>query len=173
MDNPQATLDFCRVLESAGADAIAVHARTRNQRSETAADWATVRHIKESLRVPLILNGDVFSYADFQRAIDETGVDSVMSARGALANPSIFGETWEDPRTVVDRYCEICKLRQNNYQNTKYTVLRILGGVTRKDKTYKDLMTAITGCKTMEEMEAVLKADRMAENRAPEKKRRL
>ena len=171
LESVEATVEFCRRVEKTGVDAIAVHGRTKDQRDHNVADWTAVRAIKNALTIPVLLNGDVFSYGDFDKAITDTGVDGVMSARGALANCSIFGRDYEDTRIVARKYCEIARRRENNYQNTKYTVLRMLGGVTRKDKQYKELMTALTQCKTMDLLESTLNADNVGE--ASEKKRRL
>lgn len=150
------TLEFCKMVEACGITALAVHGRTRDERDQHPADWSQIKAIKAALKIPVILNGDVFSFADFERARQETGVDGVMVARGALANCSIFQPQPRDVLTVVKEYCTIARRRQNNYQNTKWTVLRMLGGVTRKDKTHKPLMAVLVDCRTEEALMQVL-----------------
>lgn len=85
-------VEMARALESAGASAIAVHGRTREQFYSGKADWKEISRIKKAVNIPVLGNGDVFSAEDAMRMLDETGVDFVMIARGALGNPWIFRE---------------------------------------------------------------------------------
>lgn len=83
---------FALAMEEAGAAAIAVHGRTREQYYSGKADWAVIKKIKEALDIPVIGNGDVFTAEDGCRMLEETGCDLVMVARGAMGNPWIFRE---------------------------------------------------------------------------------
>lgn len=83
---------FARAMEAAGAAAIAVHGRTREQHYRGRADWSVLASVKAAVEVPVIGSGDVFSAADAKAMLDETGVDAVMIARGARGNPWIFRE---------------------------------------------------------------------------------
>ncbi|MGN0671475.1 MAG: tRNA dihydrouridine synthase, partial [Anaerovoracaceae bacterium] len=85
-------VEMARILEQAGASAVAVHGRTREQYYEGSADWEIIRRVKNSVSIPVIGNGDVFSAADAIAMLNETGCDFVMIARGALGNPWIFRE---------------------------------------------------------------------------------
>ena len=85
-------VEVAKTVEAAGAGAVAVHGRTRKQMYQGEADWEIIGRIKEALNIPVIGNGDVFTADDGIRMIDETGVDAVMVARGALGNPWIFRE---------------------------------------------------------------------------------
>lgn len=82
--------ELARRLADAGAAAIAVHGRTREQMYHGRADWDIIRQVKEAVSVPVIGNGDVFSAWDAVRMTDECGVDAVMIARGAQGDPWIF-----------------------------------------------------------------------------------
>lgn len=84
--------EFARAMEAAGAAALAVHGRTREQYYRGRADWSVLAEVKAAVGVPVIGSGDVFSAADAEAMLDETGVDVVMVARGAQGNPWIFRE---------------------------------------------------------------------------------
>ena len=85
-------VDFARAMESAGAAALCVHGRTRQQFYRGQADWDVIAAVKAAVSVPVIGSGDVFSAADARALFDRTGVDAVMVARGAQGNPWIFRE---------------------------------------------------------------------------------
>lgn len=85
-------LDVARMIEDAGAAALTVHCRTRDMGHNGKADWSWIPKIKQVVNIPVILNGDVTSAAEAQRAFAETGCDAVMIGRAAIANPFIFRE---------------------------------------------------------------------------------
>ena len=84
--------EFAQVIEDAGASAIAVHGRTREQFYMGKANRAEIKRVKEAVKIPVIGNGDVFTAEDGMRMFEETGCDAVMVARGAQGNPWIFRE---------------------------------------------------------------------------------
>ena len=91
--------EIAKIIEQAGAAAIAVHGRTREQYYSGMADWDIIRQVKEAVSIPVIGNGDVFSGESALRMRRETGCDGVMIARGAQGNPWIFSELLEYERT--------------------------------------------------------------------------
>ncbi len=84
--------EFAKRLEAAGADMICVHARTREQMYLPGIDLGVIESVKESVRVPVVGNGDIYCAADALKMMNDTGCDGVMVARGALGNPWIFAE---------------------------------------------------------------------------------
>ncbi|TCS80136.1 tRNA dihydrouridine synthase DusB [Tepidibacillus fermentans] len=86
-------IENAKAIESAGASAIAVHGRTREQMYSGKADWDIIRRVKESVRIPVIGNGDIQTPVDAKNMIDTTGVDGVMIGRAALGNPWILYRT--------------------------------------------------------------------------------
>ena len=85
-------VEIARIMEDAGAAAIAVHGRTRQQYYSGRADWETIRRIKEAVSVPVIGNGDVDSPEKAEAMFRETGCDAVMIGRAVRGNPWIFRE---------------------------------------------------------------------------------
>lgn len=82
--------EFCKRLEGAGADAITVHGRTREEMYSGEPDYKTIADIKNAVKVPVIANGGIFSVSDADKMIEKTGADGVAIARAALYNPQIF-----------------------------------------------------------------------------------
>ncbi len=82
--------DLAKAVEQAGADAITVHGRTREQMYAPYADWNQIRKVKEAVSVPVIGNGDVYTAADAAKMLEQTGCDMVMIGRGAMGAPWIF-----------------------------------------------------------------------------------
>lgn len=83
-------LEFARMAENTGIAEITVHGRTREQQYSGEADWDMIARVKDSVRIPVIGNGDIFRAEDAIRRMRETHVDGVMIGRGVLGNPWIF-----------------------------------------------------------------------------------
>ncbi|MEG1963854.1 MAG: tRNA dihydrouridine synthase DusB [Clostridia bacterium] len=85
-------VDFAKAMEDAGASAICVHGRTREQFYEGVANWDYIAKVVEAVKIPVIANGDVDCKKAFEDIIKTTNCAGVMIGRGAIGNPQIFAE---------------------------------------------------------------------------------
>lgn len=100
-------LEFAKMAQSAGADAVTIHGRTREEYYSGQADWEIIKKIKEILSIPVIGNGDIVSYQSYTERMDFSGVDAVMIGRGAQGNPFIFEEVQAKGKAKSDRSYEL------------------------------------------------------------------
>ncbi len=110
-------VENARMAERAGAAAISMHGRTREQMYEGEADWDIIRQVKEAVNIPVIGNGDVASPELAEKMLEETGVDAVMIGREALGNP------WMIYRTV--HYLETGELLGEPEMEEKMEILKL------------------------------------------------
>ncbi len=108
--------EFAKAMEAAGADKIYIHGRTKEQLYSGKADLGAIRRVKESVKIPVVGNGDIFSALDAENMLKETGVDEIMVGRGCLGNPFLFREiehyfaTGELlPVATAEERIEVCK----------------------------------------------------------------
>lgn len=98
-------VEVAKTVSEAGADAICVHARTKEQLYAPAIDLSVIAAVKESVKIPVIGNGDIYTADDALKMIRQTSCDGIMVARGAIGNPWLFanitaaleGRTFEAP----------------------------------------------------------------------------
>ena len=104
-DNHVNAVEIAKIIEEAGAAAVAVHGRTREQYYSGKADWDIIRQVKEAVSIPVIGNGDVTSPQNADELVKQTGCDGIMIARGAQGNPWIFSEMihWEEKGELPPR----------------------------------------------------------------------
>lgn len=111
---PTEVLEFIKVVEAAGADLVTIHGRTKSQGYSGVADWEMIGRAKRQVKIPVLANGDIHSPEAAVRALEVSGCDGVLIARGALGNPWIFAqiaaavrnEPWIEP-TAEERIAAV------------------------------------------------------------------
>lgn len=127
LKSSQETVELAQQIEKTGVAALAVHGRRIADRPRDPAKWNEIADVVAALSIPVIANGDVFGYDDFQRIKVATGASSVMVARGALWNASVFSPEgkvpWED---VKVEYIRKSILWDNDIKSTKHTLKEMI-----------------------------------------------
>jgi tRNA-dihydrouridine synthase C len=82
-------LDCAHAIASAGASELVVHARTKAQGYRPPAYWDRIAHIRAAVRIPVVANGEVWTVADAQRCLEQSGCDALMLGRGIVADPGL------------------------------------------------------------------------------------
>ena len=83
-------MEIAKIAEDAGAAAVAVHGRTREQYYAGQADWDIIRRVKEAVSIPVMGNGDVDSPEKAEKLVQETGCNGIMIGRAIQGNPWLF-----------------------------------------------------------------------------------
>jgi nifR3 family TIM-barrel protein len=96
-------LEVARILEENGASLIAVHGRTRSQFFNGKADWHAIAEVRQTVKIPVLGNGDVKCVADIERIKCDTGCNGVMIGRAAIGHPWIFQHKDRDQVSYQDK----------------------------------------------------------------------
>ena len=105
-------VEIAKICEEAGAKAIAVHARTRNQGYTGKADWNIIKEVKEAVSIPVIGNGDIVDIYSAKNMLDETNCDLIMIGRRVMGNPWIIKEinSYLEDNMIIDKPSNIDKI---------------------------------------------------------------
>lgn len=138
-ENSINAVDVAKIVEKAGAAAIAIHGRTQKQGYKGEANWNIIKQVKEAVHIPVIGNGDVFTPEDFKRRLDETGVDAIMIARGAIGNPYLFKQIDDYLKTgtytqinrldMFQEYFDLAKKYKIDFQTIKRQAMSFTKGM--------------------------------------------
>ncbi len=146
------TLETTKILENLGVDAIAIHGRTKAQGYSGKADWNEIKKAKEQCNIPIIGNGDVRNYKDYNNLIKQANCDAVMIGRAAIGDPLIFkrilnNKLEQDEKEKLNSFKTFLKYYKE-YENLRsFTELRqqamwFMKGLTGAKKLRNNIMQA-------------------------------
>lgn len=159
------SVEFAKMCERAGASAICIHPRTREQFYSGKADYSVIKKVKQAVSIPVIANGDVVDLDSYNEIL-KTGCDAVMIGRGALGNPEIFAklQNKQVDRTKLDIIKEHLQILQSQYKDEKTLVtnfrkhlLWYVANYRNSTKIKTTLMTYQTVAEIIEELEKFFK----------------
>ena len=171
-------VEVAKICEDAGAAAIAIHGRTQKQGYSGVADWNIIKEVKDAVSVPVIGNGDVFTPETFKERLEQSGVDYIMIARGALGNPYIFtqiesylkDETY-DEKNKLEQFSEYLALaikHKISFSTIKMNTPNFTKGIVGGAKIREQLNT----CKTIEELKQIIDTAREQEEQTARETKR-
>ena len=157
-------LEVAKLAQDAGAAAIGIHGRTQAQGYSGTANWNIIKQVKEQIDIPVIGNGDVFTPEQFKHRLEQSGVDAIMIARGAIGNPFIFTQinqylatgTYEKENRIEQfvEYAQIAQKYSLNFDMLKTQAMSftkgIVGGAYLREKLTK-CISAEELCKILTE----------------------
>jgi len=156
-------IEVAKIAEKNGASAIAIHGRTQKQGYSGKADWEIIKQVKQSVKIPVIGNGDIFTPEDFKNHLEESGVDYILIARGAMTNPYIFKQINDylkigkyDSKPKKEQFKEYLKLAKKYKVNFKQIKNHAIS-FTKGEQDGAKLRKSLSECKTIKELENVLK----------------
>ena len=123
------TIAFVKKVEASGVDFITVHGRTKTTRSSIPANFEAIKTIKLIATVPVIANGDCFSYEDAFSISEFTGCDGVMAVRGILSNPAIFAGYKNTPWKAIELFLHYAISFGLPFRITQHHLSEMLDGV--------------------------------------------
>ena len=148
-------LKVAKICEDSGASILTIHARTQNQGYSGKADWSWIKKVKETVSIPIVGNGDIWSVEDYLRMKKETKCDMVMIGRGAIGNPYLFQQILDyqingnyetlTPNLRIKLFFEYLSLAEkfnNNWKQVRNQAMNFTKGVYQGNKIRERLSMA-------------------------------
>lgn len=162
-ENNVNAVQIAKIAEDSGAAAIAVHGRTQKQGYSGVANWDVIKQVKDAVNIPVIGNGDVFSPETFKKRMDESGVDAILVARGAIGNPYLFTQINDylkngtyDKGNGIAHFFEFLELARK-YGLRYPLILTHAMSFTKGIVGGAEIREALSRAKSVEEIEKVLR----------------
>ncbi|PIR16488.1 MAG: tRNA dihydrouridine synthase DusB [Deltaproteobacteria bacterium CG11_big_fil_rev_8_21_14_0_20_49_13] len=155
-DNSKNAVEIAKIAEGAGADAVIVHPRTREQVFKGHSDWKMTAAVKDAVKIPVIGNGDIVSRETAEQMFKETGCDGIMIGRAAIANPWIFREiqggpapTLEEKFALIKRHIELSIRFKEEERHTIAMMRKFLSKYLKGMRGYKELLSELNAATTI------------------------
>lgn len=162
-DNNINAVSIAKIAEESGASAISIHGRTQKQGYSGKSDWNIIKKVKESINIPVIGNGDIFTPEDFKEKLEFSKVDYILIARGAIGNPYIFKQindylktgkySSKDPLEQFNEYLKLAKKHKLEFKRIKSQAINFTKGI----KHGKELRINLIKSKNLEELIKIMK----------------
>ncbi|KAK4015689.1 hypothetical protein OUZ56_030662 [Daphnia magna] len=138
------TVELCQQVEAAGLSFLTVHGRTKDQKSDP-VNLEAVKLIKQSVRVPVIANGDICSIRDAENVQRETCVNGVMAARGILENPAMFAGFSETPIECIKDWIKLALETGVSFTHFHHHLIYMCEkNMSRVDRRYFNALSSTT-----------------------------
>lgn len=159
-DHKNQTLEIAQAAESAGASWLVIHARTKMDGYKPPAYWENIAPVKETLKIPVIANGEVWSVEDYHRCRQRSGCDHVMIGRGWIANPGIGVEIKTGKAKAPwshwqNYFLQFFKMSME-YRHERYAVQRTKQLTKMMGQSYGEAQVLMQKIKTLEAAEPML-----------------
>ena len=153
-------LDFAKAMQDAGASALVVHGRTKEQLYTGQANWQIIEEIAQNLAIPVFGNGDVWTAEDAINRLKNSACSGVAIGRGALGNPKIFAELSGTPFSlsqmeIIEKHFEIL-LKYGTQENVLPYMRKHLGYYIKGIKGCKEIRDRINHSLNLEEIKELL-----------------
>ncbi|PRP88286.1 hypothetical protein PROFUN_03395 [Planoprotostelium fungivorum] len=141
-DEYEKTLQFAKMLESAGCQLLTVHGRTRIMKGKLVgvADWEVIRKLKQELTIPVFSNGNIRNFNDIQECLKITQTDGIMSAEGLLRFPGIFSGEDKDAFEMSREYLQHSEKYNTHYTWAKDHICKMLAPVVESHQQLREAL---------------------------------